>query len=388
MTLSHHFSTRAQHLKPNAIRSIARRAAAPEIIRFTAGNPSPTILPVAAIEPYMTAVLDKYGSDALQYGMTEGFIPLRELIASRTPHTNPEDVLAISGSQQAIDLTCKLFLDPGDKVVVAAPTYTGALSTFRMYGAEFVNVACDHDGMLPEALEAALQQAPTLIYCIPNFMNPTGVDMNLARRQAVVDLARHYNVPILEDDPYGELRFVGSPQPTLYELAPEQVIYAGSYSKVLAPGLRLGWLLAKPELMFPLVNAKQTSDLQSPTFTQMLVYEVMVGGFLAEQIDRLRRFYHQQRNHLLEAVNQHFPDEVRYQPPAGGFFVWCELPAHVNATVLLEAALPAGVAYVPGRPFFADDEGHNTFRLSYSSVSVDDMAEGVARLAKVLRQNL
>ena len=388
MTLSHHFSTRAQYLKPNAIRAIGRRAAAPEIIRFTAGNPSWSILPVEAIGEYTAVVLEKYGADALQYGMTEGFVPLRDCIAAQTPHTDPADVLLISGSQQAIDLTCKLFLDPGDKVVVAAPTYTGALSTFRMYGAEFVNVACDYEGMLPDALEAALQQSPTLIYCIPNFMNPTGVDMSRERRQAVVDLARRYKVPILEDDPYGELRFVGSPQPTLYELAPEQVIYAGSYSKILAPGLRLGWLLAKKELMFPLVNAKQTSDLQSPTFTQMLVYEVMADGFLAERIDRLRRFYHQRRNHLLEAVNQYFPEAVRYQAPAGGFFLWCELPTQVDATAMVEAALAAGVAYVPGRPFFAHDEGHHTLRLSYSSVPMEDMAEGAERLARVLRQNL
>ncbi|MCB8942972.1 MAG: PLP-dependent aminotransferase family protein [Ardenticatenaceae bacterium] len=388
MTLSHHFSNRAEQLKPNAIRSIGRRASAPGMIRFTAGNPSPTILPAEAMKPFLAQVVDKYGPDALQYGMTEGFTPLRELIASRTPHTNPEDVLLISGSQQAIDLTCKLFLDPGDKVAVAAPTYTGALSTFRVYGAEFLNVACDYEGMLPDSLEAALQQGPKLIYCIPNFMNPTGVDMSRERRQAVVDLARQYNVPILEDDPYGELRFVGSPQPTLYELAPEQVIYGGSYSKILAPGLRLGWLLAKEELMFPLVNAKQTSDLQSPTFTQMLVYEVMASGFLAEQIDRLRRFYHQQRSHLLEAMDQHLPEAVRYQAPAGGFFVWCELPAGMDAGVLVDEALAAGVAYVPGRPFFASDQGQNTLRLSYSSVPTVEMEEGIMRLAAVLRQHL
>lgn len=386
MNLSHHFSDRAQFLKPNAIRAIGKRAGAPGIIKFTAGNPSPSILPVEAIKSHAACVLDKYGPESLQYGMTEGFRPLRELIAARTPHTNPEDVLIIAGSQQGIDLTCKLLLDPGDKVVVAAPTYTGALSTFRLYGAEFLDVACDNEGMLPEALEAALQQSPTLIYCIPNFMNPTGVDMSRERRQAVVDLARQYHVPILEDDPYGELRFVGQPQPTLYELAPEQVIYVGSYSKILAPGLRMGWLLAKEGLMFPLVNAKQISDLQSPTFTQMLVYEVTQSGFLAEQIDRLRRFYHQRRNHLLEAVNQYFPEEVIYQAPAGGFFLWCELPPEEDATVLVEAALQAGVAYVPGRPFFASDQGHNTLRLSYSSVPLEEMEEGVVRLARVLRQ--
>ena len=388
MTLSHHFSDRAQFLKPNAIRAIGKRAAEPGIIKFTAGNPSPTILPAETIKAQAACVLDKYGPDALQYGLTEGFRPLREQIASRTLHTNLEDVLIISGSQQGIDLTCKLLLDPGDKVVVAAPTYTGALSTFRLYGAQFLDVACDNEGMLPDSLEAALQQSPTLIYCIPNFMNPTGVDMSRERRQAVVDLAQQYNVPILEDDPYGELRFVGQSCQSLYELSPEQVIYLGSYSKILAPGLRLGWLLAKEELMFPLVNAKQASDLQSPTFTQMLVYEVSQSGFLAEQIDRLRRFYHQQRNHLLEAVNQHFPAEIIYHPPAGGFFLWCELPPERDATLLVEEALRAGVAYVPGRPFFAHDNGHNTLRLSYSSVPLEEMEEGILRLASVLRQAL
>ena len=388
MGISHQFSERVQFLKLGAIRAIGKRATGPDFISFVAGQPAPAMFPTEAIKAQSTQVLEKYGPQALQYGPTEGFLPLREIIAEGMPAANAEDVLIISGSQQAIDLAGKLFLDPGDKLVLAAPTYSGALSTFNTYGVEYLGVTCDQEGMLPEALEAALRQSPQLIYCIPNFMNPTGVDMSLDRRRTVVELAQKYGVPILEDDPYGALRFEGEPLPSLFELAPKQVMYAGTYSKILVPGLRLAWIVAKPEIMQPLIVAKQTTDLQSATFTQRLVYELSQNDFMTEQIDRTRAYYHQQRNHMLEAVDYYFPQEVTYTPPAGGLFLWCELPEELDTTIILEEAIKEKVAYMPGTYFFPNGGGQNTLRLSYSVTPKVDIGVGIKKLSEVFSQTL
>ena len=219
-------------------------------------------------------------------------------------------------------------------------------------------------------------------------MNPTGVDMSLDRRRAVVELARTYGVPILEDDPYGALRFEGEPLPSLFELAPEQVMYAGTYSKILVPGLRLGWLVAKPEIMDPLIIAKQSTDLQSATFTQRLVYELSQNDFMVDQIARTRTYYHQQRNHMLEAIDYYFPQEVKYTPPAGGLFLWCELPEGQDTTAILEEALKEKVAYIPGPPFFPNGGGQNTLRLSYSVTPKIDIGVGIKKLSQVFRRAL
>lgn len=383
MTLSRHFSDRAQRMKPLAIRDILRRGAGPNIIPFIAGQPVPHLFPASAIGYRANQVAET--ADSLQYASTEGYQPLREWLAYQTTGVPANNILIISGSQQALELAGKLFIMPGDKIAVAAPTYAGAIGTFQVYGADLIGVACDDEGMLPAALEAALQQSPKLLYCIPNFMNPTGVDMSLARRQQVVELAEKYGVIIIEDDPYGALRFEGESQPNLFELAPQQVIYASTFSKTVAPGLRLAWIIAPDWAWDKLVMAKQTADLQSASYTQQVIHALLEDGLLPPQIDRLCTYYRQQRDWMLAAMARHFPHEVRYAKPKGGMFIWCELPQHINTTTLLEEALAQNVAYMPGAPFYADGSGQNTLRLSFTLASETEIEEGIARLGNIFK---
>lgn len=382
MNFSNHFSSASNRMRPSSIRSVFYRMK-PGSISFAGGMPAYSTFPVDHIKAITSSMLDKYGPESMQYAASEGFQPLREWVASQIAHAEAENVQIISGSQQAIFLMGNVFINPGDKIAISAPTYTAALSSLAPFGPEFIDIECDEDGMLPESVEAALAQSPKFIYCIPNFMNPTGVDMSLERRHAVVELAAKYDVPILEDDPYGELRFVGEPKPKLYELAPDRVIYGGTFSKILAPGFRVGWLVAPVEARERLTLAKQVTDLQVSTYTQRLLYEAIQDGFIDAQIERVRSYYYQQRNLMIEAIDQYFPEEVTYTAPAGGMFVWCQLPEHLDAAEVLEDALDALVAYVPGAPFYPNDGGHNTLRMSFSLATPHEIDEGLQRLGKV-----
>lgn len=387
MDFSPYFSQRADLMEPPAIREVMQRTASPEFITFTAGKPATALFPYSAIQQRTGEVLDKYGGEALQYMSTMGFKPLREWLAQRMlDGTTADNILMVAGSQQGIDVTCKLLLDAGDKVAVASPTYVTTLSALKVYGAELLAVDSDAEGMLPDSLERALQAGAKLVYCIPNFMNPTGVTTSLARRQAIVALVTQYSALILEDDPYGELRFEGERLPSLYELCPGRVIYTGSFSKILAPGFRLGWLAAHSDLIGNLMLAKQISDLQAGSYVQVLIYEIVQNGFLDQHIARLRDYYHGQRDLIIGAMQKHFPPEVEYVIPAGGMFVWCTLPDHCNADEILELALAQKVAYVPGRTFHPHNSGHNTLRLSYSLVTPPEIAEGIPLLGQILRQ--
>jgi len=313
---------------------------------------------------------------------------LREWVANSIEGAAPENVQIVSGSQQAIDLAGRIFLNPGDKVALSAPTYTGGISTLKVYRPTFVEIECDDQGMIPDSVEKALQQSPKFLYCIPNFMNPTGVDMSLERRESVVALARQYEVPILEDDPYGALRFEGEAKPNLYELGPDCVLYGGTFSKIFAPGFRVGWIVAPLEAREKLTQAKQSADLQVANYNQRLLFEAIQDGFIETQIEQVRSYYYAQRNLMMEAIDEYFPKAVEYEAPAGGMFVWCRLPEHIDTTVLLERALEAEVAYVPGTPFYAHGGGRNTMRLSFSLATADEIDEGLARLGKVIQEAL
>ncbi|MEM7132839.1 MAG: PLP-dependent aminotransferase family protein [Chloroflexota bacterium] len=383
MNFSNRFSDAANRYRPASIRSISNRLT-PEAISFAPGMPAFSTFPIEHIKSITAVMLDKYGPHAMQYSITEGFEPLREWVASQMPHAQAHNVQIISGSQQAIGLVGSSFLNVGDKVAISAPTYTGVFSSLAPFGPSYLPIECDAEGMIPESVEAALEQSPKFLYCNPNFMNPTGVDMSLARRQAVADLAVRYDVPILEDDPYGELRFAGHPKPNLYEFAPSHTIYAGTFSKILAPGFRVGWLIAPLEAREILTLAKQAADLQVSTYTQRLIYEALQGGFIEEQIQQVRAYYYQQRNLMLEAMDQYFPPEVHYDAPDGGMFVWCTLPEQLDAGEVLDAALAADVAYVPGTPFYPNGDGKNTLRLSFSLATPEQIDVGLARLGKVL----
>ena len=372
-------------MKPVAIREISKATNSPGFIAFTAGKPSPDMFPLGSIAEMSGHVIEKFGANALQYSPSVGYKPLRDWLASRSAvNVSGDDVMIISGSQQAIDLMGKVFLNPGDKVVVASPTYMGAISALNVYETEFLAVDSDEHGMLPESLESALKQNPKFIYCTANFSNPTGVDMSLERRQALVDLARQYDVPILEDDPYGSLRFEGEPLPSLFELAPEQVIYAGSFSKVLAPGLRIGWITSPTDALKPLTTAKQAGDLQTAIFIQMLVHELAMDGTIDAQIGRTRTFYKQQRQYMVDAIQQYFPPEIKVNFPKGGMFLWAELPEGLDATeLLLGPVMAEKVAYIPGSTFHAEGGNHNTLRLSFSIATQDEIERGIAIMARI-----
>ncbi|MEM7028518.1 MAG: PLP-dependent aminotransferase family protein [Chloroflexota bacterium] len=383
MNFDQHLSQRARNMVPIAIRTIVRRSSGPEFITFTAGRPAPNLFPIEAIREKTDKVLSEQGSLALQYGGSDGVFGLRTWIAQHMGNRTPDDILVVSGSQQVVDLVGKVFVDPGDKVIVAEPTYMGALSSLNVVQPQFLGVPCDDEGMMVAPLEAALKQGGKLIYVIPNFNNPDGIDMSQSRREAVASLAQDYNALILEDDPYGALRFDREAPSALHELAPERVIYAGSFSKILSPGIRLGWLSAPEEVMPLLLMAKQAADLQTSTFTQMIVAELVQDGFMNEQIKRTRAYYKQQRDHILAATDRYFPSAVRYETPNGGMFLWCELPNHLNATAVLEDALAEKVAYIPGEFFYPNGGGQNTMRLSFSVVTKSEIDKGIEKLGRV-----
>jgi len=388
MNWHEHLANRTKRMKPSTIREILKLTQRSEVISFAGGLPAPGLFPVDKLSEAATKVLQDKGSEALQYSTTEGYLPLREWVAGTFENVSTNHVQIVSGSQQALDLVAKCFFNPGDKVVVGAPTYMGALRAFDPYEVDYVTVDCDDSGMLPESLEAALKQNPKMIYAIPNFDNPTGVTMSLERRQKLIKLARRYNVPIYEDNPYGELRFEGEELPRLYDLAPDLVIYAGTFSKIMVPGFRLAWIVADPEVLVPIVRAKQAADLHTSTYTQMIAHEVLSSGFLDEQIERVRSYYKAQRDVMLGALETHMPEGISWTRPTGGMFLWLTLPEGVNATELAYEAVKENVAYVPGEAFFADGSGENTLRLSYSIATPEEIEQGMARLGEVFKKHL
>ena len=388
MDFTRHFAKRTKNMKPSAIREVLKLTQKSDIISFAGGLPAPGLFPVDAIKQAADTVLSTKGAAALQYSTTEGYAPLRNYVASRMQGVSADNVQITSGSQQGLDLVAKVLFDPGDYVAVGAPTYMGALRAFDAYEVRYLSVDCDEQGMIPESLETALKQGVKLIYVIPNFDNPTGVTMSLARREALVSLARQYQVPVYEDDPYGELRFEGESSPSLHALAPELVIYGGTFSKIMVPGFRLGWLIAQEALLVPIVRAKQAADLHTTIFNQMIAYEISKDGFMEEQIKKVRHYYHQQRDLMLHALESYFPEGVHWTRPSGGMFLWVTLPAHVNASEMVYDAVEQQVAYVPGEPFFTDGQGLNTFRLSYSVATPEQIDVGMKRLGDVIARHV
>ena len=397
----HRYAQRTQRMGSSAIRELLKLTDKPEIISFAGGLPAPDVFPVEDFNAACQRVLQENGPQALQYGTTEGYTPLREMIAR---HTNryginiaPDNILITSGSQQALDLIGKVFINRGDRILVEDPTYLGALQAWNAYGAEYVTVPMDEDGMITDALEAALRSGPKFIYVLPNFQNPTGVTLSLERRKKLVELADRYGVPIIEDDPYGQLRYEGEHLPSVVTLDNEfrrngdahyrgNVIYLSTFSKTLAPGLRLAWVVAPSEVIRKLVQAKQGADLHTSTFAQMVTYEVAHGGFLDRHIWLIRRVYGERRNLMLEAMDEFFPSEVTWTRPKGGLFLWGTMPETLQSAEVLKRAIEQNVAFVPGAPFYALGGGTNTMRINFSYATPEKMLIGIERLGKVLRE--
>ncbi|WP_153112180.1 PLP-dependent aminotransferase family protein [Propionivibrio limicola] len=382
------FSARARAIESSAIREILKVTERPEVISFAGGLPAPETFPVEETRAALDRVLTTAGREALQYSTTEGYAPLREWIAARvsTPESpvSPDEVLMVSGSQQGLDLLAKVLINPGDTVLVETPTYLGALQAFSLFSPKYVSIAADADGLLPEAMDASLRGAKFL-YCLPNFQNPTGRLLPEDRRRRLAEKARELDLLILEDDPYGELSYAGDTPPSIRSLAPERTVYMGSFSKVLAPGIRLGYVIAPEALRAKLVQAKQATDLHTATLSQMAAYEVVKDGFLDSHIPTIRELYGKQCQAMLDALERHMPEGVTWNRPKGGMFLWVELPKGMDASAILAKAVAQNVAFVPGEPFYAANPVKETLRLAFVTVPPPRIEEGVKRLADVIR---
>lgn len=400
---AHRYAQRTKRMASSAIRELLKLTENPDLISFAGGLPAPEVFPVEEISQASQRVLRDFGAKALQYSTTEGYLPLREQIAEHSARygieVTPENVMITSGSQQALDLLGRIFINPGDQILVESPTYLGALQAWNACGAEYVPVPFDEDGMITDALEEALRTGPKFIYVLPNFQNPTGVTLSLERRRQLIELADRYGVPIIEDDPYGRLRYKGEHLPSVVVLDDQfrdngdscyrgNVIYLSTFSKILAPGLRLAWVIAPPEVIRKLVQAKQGADLHSTTLNQMIVYEVSRDNFLDQHVKLIRKVYSERRDVMLAAMDGYFPPEVDWTHPQGGLFLWCTLPEYLNSEVVLEASIEKGVAFVPGTPFHPDGKGHNTFRVNFSNAAPDKIQEGIMRLGRVLHEKV
>lgn len=398
---SHRYAFRTVKVKSSAIRELLKLTQKPEIISFAGGLPAGEIFPTERFAEACKKVLAENARSALQYGPTEGYMPLREMIAQNLNRygvaASPENVLITSGSQQALDLIAKLLINRGDQILTEAPTYLGALQAFNVFGARYVTVPIDDEGMRVDLLEETMRSGPKFMYLLPNFQNPGGVTMSLERRKELVRQSNQYGIPIIEDDPYGQLRFEGEHQPPLvlldrqnmkndptYQLG--NIIYLSTFSKTLAPGLRLGWMVAPPEVISKLVQLKQSTDLHSSTFNQYVAYEVAKDGFIDEHVRTIRRVYRERRDVMLQAMDEFFPKEVEWTRPQGGLFLWVTLPNGMDCDRLFKAAVDQNVAFVPGYCFYPDEaDGFRNFRLNFSASKPELIREGIRRLAVAIR---
>ncbi len=392
-------AARAVQMKRNAVREFLKITADPRIISFAGGLPAPDLFPIDELEAAFQAVMKDRPVAALQYGETEGVGPLRDWIAEKYSRPNLRlarpHVAIFSGAQQALDLLGRVFLDVGDAAIVESPTYLALLAAWRASGAQLHAVPSDADGMQVDQLEATLPARTKLAYVIPNFQNPQGTTLSLTRRHSLVRTARQRGFGIVEDDAYGALRYEGTDLPSLLELdaalapsgpgnGPGNVIYVGSFSKILVPGLRVGWVIAAEEVIEKLVQAKQGADLHTSSLSQHLILELVRSGMLEQHIPRLRAAYRQRRDTLLRALGQHLPEDARWTRPEGGLFVFLTLPSRIDSHALLQKCLEHQVAFVPGREFHLDDHGTNTLRLNFSNATPDRIELGVARFAQAL----
>lgn len=387
------YTRRATAMKSSAIRELLKVTQRPDMISFAGGLPAPEFFPIPEIQSACAKVLAEQGSAALQYSTTEGFLPLRQFVADELKRygaaVGPENVLITSGSQQALDLVGKLLIDPGDLVVVEAPTYVGGLQAFNLYEPQYWAVPVDEEGLRTEFLADALRARPKFLYILPNFQNPSGVTMSLQRRQELLSLASEYDVTVVEDDPYCELRFEGETISPLMVLDPENVIYLGTFSKTLSPGLRLGWIVAPAEVIVKLVQLKQGTDLHTGGLTQLIACEVVRGGFLEKHVKQLREVYRQRRDVMLQALEEFFPEEATWTHPQGGMFLWVTMPSGFDCADLLKAAVQANVAFVPGNSFFpGSGEGARHIRLNFSNATPDRIREGIRRLSVAARKQI
>ncbi len=387
---SDRYARRAAGMSASEVRALFAVASRPDVVSLAGGMPYVQALPIEHVVEVVEAVLIERGDVALQYGAGQGSTLLRRrlamLMAEEGTHADPEDLVVTTGAQQALDLVGKILIDPGDTVVVEAPAYVGALSAFSAYEPQFLQVDLDDDGMIVDQLEEALVRGerPKFVYTVPNFHNPAGVTMPTARREQLVALCREARLPIVEDNPYGLLRFEGEPQPTLRSLDPHNVIYLGTVSNVFSPGVRVGWAVAEPGVLQRLVLAKEAADLCGSQLNMLITERYFDGEQWRRNLERLVDTYRGRRDVMLAALAERFPADAVWTSPAGGFYVWVTLPEYFDTPTLLAAAVERKVAYVPGTAFYPDGRGRRQLRLSFSYPTEDRIEEGVRRLGELL----
>lgn len=380
-------------LETSIIREILKLSSRPGVISFAGGLPAPELFPESDLLEATKRAFETHHDKALQYSLSMGVPEFRQVLAdyccNRIPETRKENILITSGSQQGLDLVGRAFIDPGDYIICESPTYVGALQAFNFYQARYATVDMDEQGMKVDQVEALiLKHHPKFIYVVPNFQNPSGISLSHERRLQLIDIANKHCLPIIDDNPYGELRFEGKPNHSLRALGGDTVISLCTFSKICAPGFRIGWLIG-PEKMMPIFEkVKQCGDLHTSTFGQMVLLEYMKMGKLEEHIDLIRDTYRTRRDLMMKSIGEYLPPEVVVIKPQGGLFLWMTLPEGMSGKDLLPKALDAQIAYIYGSPFFPNGGGENTIRLNFSNASDDDIIEGIKRLGKIIRENM
>ena len=392
------FADRLNNVETSAIRELFKLLGKPGIISFAGGFPDPSLFDVDGIREAVNNALTHDSGAALQYGATEGFNPLREQLAALMAqkgcnNVQPDQLIVTTGSQQALDLIGKTLIDAGDKVIVEGPTFLATIQCFRLYGADLVSAPIDAHGVQVDALEALIvEHKPKLIYLIPTFGNPSGATLTLERRKRVLELAAKYQTLVVEDDPYGDLYFDAPPPPSLLALSAEvagsrdYLVHCGSLSKILSPGLRIGWMIAPPELLGKATMCKQFSDAHTSTFAQATAAQYLKAGRMPATLERVRRVYAERALAMGEALHRDIGDKISFTAPQGGLFFWARLTdkTPLNGTTLAQCAIEKGVAFVPGAPFYANNPDHATLRLSFATADVDKINQGISRLAQAL----
>lgn len=393
--MTYEISNKMSTIKGSAIREIFKYAQDPEVISLAGGNPNPELFPNKELAEIALEMLTEKPVLSLQYGVTEGYTPLREAVKSRLKKTENiggenDDLIIVSGGQQCIDLTAKLLINEGDTVIVEEPSFIGALNAFRSFGAKLVGVPMDNDGINTEALEKAIEtsQNVKIIYTIPTFQNPMGVTMSVEKRKKVYEIAKKHNIIIIEDNPYGELTFDGTKLPTIKSMDTDGiVVYSGSFSKILAPGLRIGFMCADKAIVQKAVIAKQVSDVHTPMITQLLAYEYLTRFDIDALIVKMRADYAHKCKTMLDAIEKYFPQDIMYTKPNGGLFIWCDLMHNVDTLAISKKAIENKVVYVPGNTFMVDmNKQCSALRLNYSTMSDEKIIEGIRRLGKLFNE--
>ncbi|MCX6827147.1 MAG: PLP-dependent aminotransferase family protein [candidate division Zixibacteria bacterium] len=380
-------------LENSIIREILKISSKPGVISFAGGLPAPEMFPLEDLKQSAVEMIDEFGSDSMQYSLSMGISHLRKVVAERETRlgspTKMENILITTGSQQGIDLCARAFIDPGDYIITEYPTYVGALQAFNFYQTRYASVEMDENGMIVEQVEKAIKKyKPKFIYTVSNFQNPTGITMSEERRRTLVEIASKYNIPIVDDNPYGEIRFTGKAMPSLKDIGGEAVISLGTFSKILAPGLRIAWINASEKAMPIFERVKQCADLNANTFTQYMIYGYMRNGKLDGHIETIKNNYATKKDLMLREMANNFPKGISWTKPEGGLFLWVTLPSDMSAKKLFDKAIEQKVAYVYGKPFYPDGNSENTMRLNYCTASMEMISEGIKRLAKLLRDNM